>query len=265
MHNAASQAEEKNLAYLPLPVHPEAVEDALRGLPALGFLGVNVTVPHKQAVMSFLDEIDPAARAIGAVNTILFTQQPDESYPPKSKGFNTDWLGFQDDLINYGVEFKGRDCLVLGAGGSARAVVYALLKGEANVVLCARRLEQAQALIADMEGHSLAGKATAFMFDQLDLVLSQISAPLIINTTPVGMFPNISQSIWPETCAFPAGSFVYDLVYTPAETLLMSQASAAGCGAANGLGMLVGQGASAFAIWTGITPSLAVMEAALAD
>ena len=90
MHNAAAQAHDLNVAYLPLPVHPEAVGAAVKGLPALGFTGVNVTVPHKQAVMPLLDEIDPAARAIGAVNTILFKPQPDRSFLPKSTGYNTD-------------------------------------------------------------------------------------------------------------------------------------------------------------------------------
>lgn len=263
LHNVVARAHNLNVVYLPLPVHPEAVEAAVQGLPALGFVGVNVTVPHKQAVMPLLDEIDPAAQAIGAVNTILFSPQPDGSYPPKSTGFNTDWIGFQQDLANNDVSFQGRDCVVLGAGGSARAVVYTLLKAEANVILCARRPEQAQTLIADMLAHFQQAQITATAFDQIDAVLAQVVAPLVVNTTPIGMHPNVSESIWPDSRPFPAGSFVFDLIYNPAETQLMKQARAAGCGAQNGLGMLLGQAAAAFHIWTGINPDLALMEAVL--
>ncbi|MFT5196337.1 MAG: shikimate dehydrogenase [Cellvibrionaceae bacterium] len=263
LHNAVAQAHSLNFAYLPLAVHPDAVEAAVRGLPALGFLGVNVTVPHKQVVMPLLDVIDPAAQAIGAVNTILFSPRPEGGYPPKSAGFNTDWIGFQQDLAQHNVPIRGRDCVVLGAGGSARAVVYTLLKAEANVFLCARRPEQAQTLIADMRVHFPQAQISATTFDQIGDTLAQVVAPLIVNTTPIGMHPNVDESIWPDDRPFPVGSFVYDLVYTPAETCLMKQAHTAGCESANGLGMLLGQAAEAFRIWTGIDPDLAVMEAAL--
>ena len=263
LHNAAARAHQLNFAYLPLPVHPEGIGAAINGLPALGFKGVNVTVPHKQAVMEYLDEIDPAAEAIGAVNTITFNDQIDGSFPPKSIGYNTDWIGFKQDLESRGVDFTGRDCVVLGAGGSARAILYALLKAEANVYLYARRPEQAHALKEDMQNTFAHSQIAAGSLSDIDSILSKLSKPLIINTTPVGMHPNIDESIWPDDRKFPAGSFLYDLIYNPPETKLMAQARAAGIEAANGLGMLLGQGAEAFRIWTGVYPDLTVMEKGL--
>ena len=116
MHNAAAAALGLNVTYVPLSVAPERLPDALRGLIALGFRGVNVTVPHKEAVLPQLDAIFPAARVIGAVNTIVVGDG-------RLTGFNTDWSGFLSDLERYRLALYGRDCLVLGAGGSARAVV----------------------------------------------------------------------------------------------------------------------------------------------
>ena len=263
IHNAVIEAHNLNFAYLPLPVHPKAVEAAVKGLPALGFLGVNVTAPHKQAVMPLLDEIDPAASAIGAVNTILFQENEDQSYPPKSIGFNTDWIGFQQDLEAHGVPYAGRDCLVIGAGGSARSVIYSLINAQANVHLCARRKEQADGVVSEMLEHVPDAKLSTYDFGRLGEVLETLNGPLIVHTTPVGMHPHVEQTVWPDDVPFPAGSFVYDLIYTPVETQLMRQAQAAGCGVLNGLGMLLGQGAESFRIWTGVQPDIALMSAAL--
>ena len=271
MHNAAAAAAGLDVVYVPLPVRPQDVDTAVPALPALGFRGVNVTIPHKQAVMPILDEIDRAAAAIGAVNTIvveterLETGDDETTQPPdyKTIGYNTDWSGFLADLTALGVPVVGRDCLVLGAGGSARAIVYGLITVGARVQVLARRIKQARNLVSDMEiefgeeirlleYRSLADLATA---------VSNTTAALIINTTPLGMSPNIDSSPWPEELPFPNGAFVYDLVYNPRRTKLMRQAQATGCGAANGLGMLVHQGAQAFKLWTGVMPDVAVMKA----
>ena len=264
MHNAAARVAGLNLCYVPLPVNPAAVKDALAGLPALGFKGVNVTVPHKQAVMPFLDEIDPAAAAIGAVNTIKISgRNENEGYAPHLSGYNTDWVGFRDDLVLNGIPFKGRDAIVLGAGGSARAIVYALLQAGCRVFLCARRQAQARTLIDALRPHFPAGKIMFMDIGHLDQATAKVESPLIVNTTPVGMVPHVERSVWPQGLHFPAGSFLYDLIYNPAETLLMTQARAAGCGVQNGLGMLVGQGAEAFRLWTGVEPDRNAMTQAL--
>lgn len=255
MHNAALAALGLNWVYVPLPVHPANVADALRGLPALGFRGVNVTVPHKQAAMPFLDEISPAARAIGAVNTILVDQENG-----RLSGSNTDWRGFLADLTALEVELDGRDCLVLGAGGSARGIVYGLNQAQGRVMIMARRVEQARQLAADMGEESV---QTIRPLEQLGEAAAELNAPLIINTTPLGMSPNFEGSPWPDEVPIPAGSFVYDLVYNPIETRLMRQAAAAGCRTSNGLGMLLRQGAASLSLWTGLEPDLAIMKEAL--
>jgi shikimate dehydrogenase len=257
MHNAALQALRLNWIYIPLPVPPKQVGAALAGLPALGFRGVNVTVPHKQSVMPLLEEISPAATAIGAVNTIYVNQEDG-----RLTGYNTDWRGFLADLQALNLTVNGRDCLVLGAGGSARGIIYALNQVGARVILLARRIKQVQELATDLGEGSVQG---AHSLAKLDEVASKLDKPLIINTTPLGMSPAVEGSPWPEKVPFPPGAFVYDLVYNPRQTQLMRQALANGCPTSNGLGMLLRQGAASLALWSGLQPDLAVMESALED
>jgi shikimate dehydrogenase len=255
MHNAVAEALRLDFAYVPLPVAPEEVGTAVAGLAALGFLGANVTVPYKEAVLPYLDRLDAAAQAIGAVNTIVVADR-------LLTGYNTDWIGFVEDLAALGVNVAGEECLVLGAGGSARAVVYALGQAGAHVRLFARRLEQAQALAGALQVaapcHNLADLETGVDPWQREPVL-------VVNTTPLGMVPHVDNSPWPDARPLPARAFVYDLVYNPAETKLMRQAQAAGGRAANGLGTLVRQGAHAFRLWTGHDPDLGVMWQALRE
>ncbi len=252
MHNAALAALGLNWVYVPLPVSPDRVGDAVRGLPGLGFRGANVTVPHKQAVIPFLDEISPAAATIGAVNTILVEQTS-----ARLLGSNTDWRGFLADLAAKKATISGRDCLVLGAGGSARAVVYGLNQAGGIVTLIARRVEQAQQLAVDLGDDSV---HEIVPLAALGGIVSELDAPLIINTTPLGMSPHVEASPWPAELPLPQGAFVYDLVYNPAETRFMRQAADSGCRTCNGLGMLLRQGAEAFALWTGQQPDLAIMK-----
>jgi shikimate dehydrogenase len=307
MHNAAASELGLDLIYLPLAVEPGDLEKAVSGLVALGFRGVNVTVPHKEAVMAFLDEIDPAAQAIGAVNTIVVSrqpraesrrptadsgqrsadggqrsaisgqrstvggQQPDNSIPhhlapsPQLFGYNTDWQGFMADLEERKVGPQIGQCLILGAGGGARAVAYGLASAGNPVHVFARRMEQAQRLAEDLGPHCPGGELTAHHWQALDEDDGLFTdARLIVNCTPVGMAPDIDYSPWPKERAFPASAFVYDLIYNPAETMFLQQAKSAGCKAANGLGMLVHQGALAFQLWTGKSPDLQTMVSAIA-
>jgi shikimate dehydrogenase len=264
MHNAAIADLALNFVYVPLPVPPDEIATAVQGLPALGFRGVNVTVPHKQAVIPLLDEIGAGAQAIGAVNTIVIeTGDWRLEIGSRLVGYNTDWSGFLTDLERFGVTVSGRDCLILGAGGSARAIAYALASVKGRVQVLARRIEQAQALVADLEPHFTTGRLRARPLTDLPAVAQDIMAPLIVNATPIGMTPKTKTSPWPDNCPFPAGAFVYDLVYNPTETRLMRQAQAAGCQAANGLGMLVQQGVLAFELWTGRQPDGTAMMAAI--
>lgn len=258
MHNAAGAALGLNVVYVPLPVPPEQIGAAVRGLAALGFRGANVTIPHKQAVLPHLDVIEPAAQALGAVNTIIIDELPDGGR--RLTGANTDWSGFLADLTQQQVAVAGRECLVLGAGGSARAVAYALAQAGGRVRVLARRAEQAQQVARDVQTALPAAALDGLPLDGLATLAP--AAPIIVNTTPLGMTPAVDRSPWPADLPLPPGSFVYDLVYNPAETALLRQARAAGCGAGNGLGMLVHQAAQAFARWTGHSPDIAVMAAA---
>ncbi|GAB4275100.1 MAG: shikimate dehydrogenase [Candidatus Promineifilaceae bacterium] len=260
MHNAAAQALGLNVAYVPLPVPPEGIETAVSALPFLGFLGVNVTVPHKQSVMPLLDEVEAGVQAIGAVNTIEVQAKNDRF---RLKGHNTDWAGFLADLDAQGISVDGRSCLVLGAGGSARAVVYALLTRRARVHVLSRRPAQAEALARHMRQHLPQSDVQSHDLTQLAQVSAETAVPLIVNTTPLGMSPHVNNTVWPDAVPFPAGAVVYDLVYNPPKTRLMQQAAAAGCRTFNGLGMLVYQGALAFTLWTGAQPDAAVMRQAL--
>jgi shikimate dehydrogenase len=260
MHNAAAAALGLDLVYVPLPVRPDRLAYALRGLVALGFRGVNVTLPHKEAVLPYLDQHDTAAQTIGAVNTIVIKDE-------RLAGYNTDWSGFLADIEGFVPELKGRECLVLGAGGAARAVVYALIQRGAQVSVYARRTDQAEQLAAGMA--NALPDAEEIRIASLGDVTRHASgskAVLIVNTTPLGMAGEyVEASPLPEGVPLPSAAFVYDLVYNPARTRLMRQAEASGCQTANGLGMLVGQAAEAFKLFTGLRPDPLVMLRAIAQ
>ena len=273
MHNAAAAALGLDVAYVALPVRPGAEGAAVRGLAALGFVGVNVTVPHKQTVIPYLDEVGPAARAIRAVNTIKVARGRGQEAGGEGAlslvGHNTDAAGFMTDLGEMGVEVAGRACLVLGAGGAARAVAYGLADAGGRVEVLARRREQAETVVGDLRMHlpgaALVARRWGALAEAAQAAAHGAEAPLIVNATPVGMAPHEDASPWPEGVPFPAGAFVYDLVYNPRKTMLVQQARAAGCEAAGGLGMLLYQGALAFEIWLGVRPEVAVMADAVPE
>ncbi len=255
MHNAAAAALDLDWVYVPLPVRPEALPLALGGLAALGFRGVNVTVPYKAAVLPYLDAVYPVAQAIGAVNAIVISDG-------LLTGFNTDWSGFLSDLEDNDVDVRGRDCIVLGAGGAARAVVYALARNGARITVLARREEQATHL-ADELGQDAPAPIAAGALTRVAGVVRAARRPLIVNATPLGMAGGTyaDQSPWPDA-PLPADAFVYDLLYNPPLTPLLRAARVAGCRSANGLGMLVNQAAEAFELWTSRRPDREVMRRA---
>jgi shikimate dehydrogenase len=266
MHNAAFEALGLNWHYVPLPVAPGRVEAALRGLEALGFRGANVTVPHKLAVVPLLDGVAGDARALGAVNTLDVRRGEDGG--AITTGHNTDARGFVGALRAGGFEPAGGGrAVVVGAGGAARSVVYGLLAGGMNEVAVLNRTpERAHALVADLAGHVPDGVLLRGVRLTVEtLVESARGADLLVNATTLGMWPRVEGSIWPEAVSLPAHLTVFDLVYNPLETRFLGQARRAGARAIDGLGMLVGQGAIAFSLWTGAGPLsdiMALMRAA---
>jgi shikimate dehydrogenase len=218
--------------------------------------GLNVTIPLKVEVIAFLDDLSPAARNIGAVNTLYYEGN-------QLVGDNTDAAGFLADLERHfkPLAVSPSNALVLGAGGAARAVTCALLQSGWHVTVAARRIEQAHELIRALRESSNqrvsvdrplgveGGEVSALSLDSRSM-RAYAEFSLIINATSVGMAPKNLESPWPAGLPFPRGAFVYDLVYNPTETVLVHQARHSGLQAINGLGMLVEQAALAFERWT---------------
>ncbi|MGQ9668168.1 MAG: shikimate dehydrogenase [Anaerolineae bacterium] len=249
MHNAAFEALGLNWCYAAFPVPPELLGDAVQGLRALGIAGANVTIPHKEAVIPFLDVLSPAARAVGAVNTISV----DGEY---LLGDNTDVHGFLAALDRADVPLHGRRALVLGAGGSARAAVYGLLLRGAEVIIHARTPARARRLADDMRAVVEGGRVEAVEHAPAEV-------DLVVNCTPVGMWPHHDgESPLPANVQLRPSMAVMDLVYRPLETVLLRQARLAGARAVSGLEMLVWQGVVAFEHWTGREAPVEVMRQA---
>lgn len=252
MQNAAFQALSLNYAYVPLRVHPRDVPAAVTGLAALGFVGANVTIPHKQAVMPYLDVVSAEAEAIGAVNTIVIKEG-------LLSGHNVDATGFMAPLEDLGLTGQGLRALVLGAGGAARAVVYGLALTGASVTVLNRTLERARSLVDVIGPHLPAASLTCGPLTREAIAGIAPAVDLVVNTTSLGMPPHEGSSPWPEALPFPPRAIAYDLIYVPAETRLLAAARAAGARTLNGLPMLVHQGAAAFRLWTGCQPPTDLM------
>ena len=256
MHNAAFAKAGLDYVYVPFHVLPNDLAAAIAGFQAINVVGINVTLPHKQAVISHLTSISREAELIGAVNTLTFT---DEGI----HGDNTDAPGVLralEENSNMSVPV-GENVVVLGAGGAARAVVVALaLAGVASITIANRTVERAVALAEEM------GQKTGVSMRGLGLTDAQLPVAvreslLLINTATVSMdttHPLLISADWLQP-----GTIVYDIVYTPPVTPLMRAAAARGCETLGGIGMLVHQGAIAFEKWTGIAPCTETMHQAL--
>ncbi len=249
IHNAAFEAQGMNAVYLASRVPSDALPAALEGLRALQFLGANVTVPHKEAVVSLLDTVTERADAVGAVNTIVRVERQDER--DALRGDNTDVEGFLEPLETLDAGLAGRAMLVFGAGGAARAVVYGLLDRytPGRLTIVARRPEQAEALAADFSPYDSQDALQVTTFEDAGPAVR--SSHLLVNATPLGMHPNPEGTPWSKTDDLGPDQFVYDLVYNPEDTRLLRDASAQGAATIGGLKMLVGQAAAAYRQWTG--------------
>jgi len=231
------------------PAEPRRLAELAACLRAGELNGLNVTIPHKQAILAHLDGLTPLAQRLGAVNTLYMEGG-------RLLGDNTDAPGFWADFSRLpGAQTPGL-ALVLGAGGSARAVTAALLAHGWQVGLAARRRTQAEQLLAELHAGAQA-QAIDLTADALRPYTTPARA--LINTTPAGMHPHTQDCAWPDELPLPGGAIVYDLIYNPACTRLITRANAQGLAARSGLGMLIEQAALAFARWTGIQPPRAAL------
>jgi shikimate dehydrogenase len=259
MHNAAFAELGLDWTYTLMPVQPGHLEASLKELPAQNFAGVNITMPHKQAVIPHLDGLSDAAGLIGAVNTLRIRAG-------KFYGENTDAIGFLNALKEAGYAPKGMRVVVLGAGGAARAVVFSLLQAEVScITVFNRTVERAAVLVADLATAFPASHLTFEPLNSKTLAGLQGQVDLVVNATSVGMHPNHVACPWPADVVIPAEVIFYDVIYSPVETLFLRRAQEAGQKIISGLGMLAHQGVAAFEMWTGQQAPLAVMRQALLD
>jgi shikimate dehydrogenase len=250
MQNAAFAVGALDYIYVPFAVSSENLERAVLGMKALGVCGFNVTIPHKSAIIPFLDQLDESAEAAGAVNTVLLSEAG-------LTGYNTDGDGLVDSLATDLNFVPGAEQIfVIGAGGAARGAIAALCRsGAKKIIIFNRSFENAQAVKLDMQSR----------YPETDIEVMSIalldSVCLIINTTSLGMNGERIEGV--NLASLPQNAKVYDMVYSAVATPLIRDASALGLRTANGLGMLAAQGERAFKIWTGQKPPKGVMRKAL--
>ena len=234
---------------------PEEVDERVTSLRDEDCLGANVTVPHKQAVIPFLDELDPVATSAGAVNTIVRREG-------RLVGHNTDVAGFARALSEAGLDVRGIRAAVLGAGGAARAVTLALIEGKASVISLSDAIpERAEALTGDLRGLTSPGTTITWTHWGDDAFQRSLrECELLVNCTPVGMRFGPAEGQSPVAAELiPAGCLAFDLVYNPEETPFLQAARSRGARTAGGLAMLVYQGAASFRLWTGREAPVEVM------
>jgi shikimate dehydrogenase len=252
IYNAAFDAMGLNWRYVPLPVPKGRLREALLGLRALGFAGAKVTKPHRCNVVDHLEELSPAAEIIGAVNFI----QVDER--GSLVGDNTQWRSFVGELRTAVPSLNGLRPLIIGAGDAARGVVYALAREGLPITIVNRTLDRAINMVHRLR-HVLDEHSFSVYRWPHDLARAAADANLIINTTSIGMWPDVGNSPWPDDLPIPPHAMVYDLAYWPSETRFLRQAQASGAQTVGGLPLLVYEAALAFEKWTGQTPPLEVM------
>ncbi|GMQ82248.1 MAG: shikimate dehydrogenase [Rhodothermia bacterium] len=248
IHNTGFEELNLDMVYLAFRVEKASLGDAINGIKTFRFQGANVTIPHKQDVIFFLDELTERAEAVGAVNTITCDYSGSAS-EPRLIGDNTDVSGFARPLGEFKEKLKDQEALVWGSGGAARAVTYAMLNelDLARIHLVCRSVESGEALVRliDPSGNRI----EVVKWDYAALSMQQ--ATLLVNTTPLGMTPDIDATPCLQPELIHDGHIVYDLVYNPSRTLLLNQASIVGASAVGGVEMLLGQAAESFKAWTG--------------
>ena len=232
IHNSLARLMDMNMVYTTFKVEKGDVVTAVNGAYALNILGLNVTVPHKQAVMESLVDIDPLAKAIGAVNTLVRT---DKGY----KGYNTDILGLERELIDEGVVLLGSRCVILGAGGAARAIAFLCAKSGAKEIYMLNRTKEKAYDIKPM---------LISEYDKLEA-----DDYVVIQTTSVGLYPNVDDVVIDDEAFYKKVKVGVDIIYNPSETRFMKMCKNAGKPACNGLKMLLYQGVAAYELWNDVS------------
>jgi len=253
MHNAAFKKLGLNLVYVAFTVTTKELKDAVLGARSLGLLGLNVTMPHKNAVMRYLDETDSTAKAIGAVNTILNDQG-------KLIGYNTDGNGAMRALKENGISTDGKKMLILGAGGAAKAIAFQAAREVEELVIVNRTSGKAEKLAEVLRkkfGNKVKGGALSVEVLKEELK----TADILVNATSVGMHPDVNMSPVPSDL-LRSDLSVMDIIYNPLETKLVADAKSVGAKVVSGLEMLLYQGAIAFEIWTNCPAPVEVMKRA---
>jgi shikimate dehydrogenase len=251
MHNAAFKSLSMDDVYIAYKVSSHELESSVESLRSVKISGFNVTIPHKIAVLQYLDEVDLLSRKAGAVNTVA-------SIDGRFKGFNTDIQGFLQPLLNRGIDFRGLSVLLFGAGGSARAVVASLssVTGISKLVVANRTYNKSSELSKQAELQGLTSSVS--MIEEAKVMAKRFD--LIVNATSVGLQSN--ESIL-DSEDIDGSSTVYDLVYRPVMTKLLENAREKGARVIYGYEMLLEQGAQAFEIWTGLKAPIPAMKKAL--
>lgn len=252
MHNAAFDALNMDYAYVAFDVNPNDLKSAIEGAESLNIKGFNVTIPHKVDVMQYLDELDEVARLIGAVNTIDFKNL---------KGYNTDGIGAVK-AIEEVTSIKNKNVVVAGAGGASRAISFYIAKyGAESLTILNRNEAKAESLASDVSDSGLIGEVASDSINAIGNYME--SADVLIDTTPLGMHPNINDEPIVKADMMDEDLVVFDAVYNPNETVLIKEAIKANAKPVYGIKMLLYQGAESFKIWTGKTAPVDVMEKAL--
>lgn len=257
MHNAALRHLGLDYVYLPFPVKRGELERAIAGFEAIGVLGFSITIPQKQAIIPFLAEISPVARTIGAVNTVWRTKSG-------WHGTNTDVEGFLAPLKKLGLDWQPITPVILGNGGAARAVVAGCAElGCPKIHVVGRNQTKLEQFERSWEDSSVGEVLSVHSWNELDGLIA--NAKLLVNTTPVGMSPQVKDSPVDDKTLdkLPSGAIAYDLIYTPNPTQFLKQAYRQGATIIDGLEMLVQQGASAFKIWLDRPAPVEIMSRSL--
>ncbi len=246
IHNVAAELTGTKIIYLPFEVHSSNLKNAVKGAVALGLKGLNITIPHKVKVVDYIDKLSEEAAVIGSVNTVV-------NELGKLIGYNTDVYGVVESLSQFKSQINENEVCVIGAGGSARAVIYTLIRNfkPSKIYLINRTEQHAETLKQHFKSKMKFDAIVTKELQQPDLINVLNNCSLIVNSTSIGMYPSADDSIFSNADVFVKDQIVFDLVYNPVKTKFLQLAESKNAITVNGLNMLVQQAAKSFNLWTG--------------